>query len=174
MGYIRVLTTRFFEKRTMRRLGLLIGLAALLLVAALVVRTMATSPVVADDEDDDAFTNESIEGRWGFSAQGTILLPEPPGPIPAVAVGILDFDGAGGCVITDTANLGGTKIGPQTSVTCTYSVNPDGTGTFSVAFPGDPPGAEPAPISFVIVNEKKEIRTIRTDLGVATGVAKRQ
>ncbi len=97
--------------------------------------------------------------------------PALPAATPAVAVGILDFDGAGGCSITDTTNLGGTKIGPQTSATCTYSVNPDGTGTFSVAVPGDP---GPAPVSFVIVNKMKEIRTIRTDLGVATGVAKRQ
>ncbi len=156
----------------MRRLSLLIGLAALLIVAALVVRSMATSPVVADDEDDEVFTNESIEGRWGSSIQGTILPPFAPPATPAAAVGILNFDGVGGCSITDTVNIGGTVIGPRTSTTCTYSVNPDGTGTFSVAFPGDP---GPTPISFVIVNKAKEIRTIRTDnVAVAAGVAKRQ
>ncbi len=144
----------------MRRVGVLIGLVALVLMAA-----------CAGDDDDRVFTDKSIEGRWAFSAQGTILPPALPAATPAVAVGILDFDGSGGCSITDTTNLGGTKIGPQTSETCTYSVNPDGTGTFNVAFPGDP---GPAPVSFVIVNKKTEIRTIRTDLGVATGVAKRQ
>ncbi len=154
----------------MKRVGIFIGLTTLVLAVALV----SVVAVVADDDDDDddrVFTNESIEGRWGFSAQGTILPPALPDATPAVAVGILDFDGSGGCSITDTTNLGGTKVGPQTSETCTYSVNPDGTGTFSVAFPGDP---GPAPVSFVIVNKAKEIRTIRTDLGVATGVAKRQ
>ena len=148
----------------MRRVGVLIGLVALVLMAA-----------CAGDDDDRVFTDKSIEGRWAFSAQGTILPPALPAATPAVAVGILDFDGSGGCSITDTTNLGGTKIGPQTSETCTYSVNPDGTGTFSVAFPG-PDGAPgpPAPISFVIVDKNREIRTIRTDFGVASGVAKRQ
>ena len=68
--------------------------------------------------------------------------------------------------------LGGFIIGPLTSETCNYSVNPDGTGAYSLAFAGDP---EATPISFVIVNNMLEIRDIRTDdLAVAMGVAKRQ
>ncbi len=157
----------------MQRIGLMIALVAVVLVATLVARSMITDTVVAKGGDDREFTNKTIKGRWGSSIQGTILSPD--GPIPAVAVGLLDFDGLtddeglGRCVITDTTNVGGTKVGPQTSVTCTYHVNLDGTGTIEVSFGGDP-----APISFVITDKKKEIRTIRTDFGVAIGVAKRQ
>jgi hypothetical protein len=132
---------------------------------------MATSPVVPDDNDNREFTEKSIKGTWGFSAQGTVLPPARPAATPGVAVGVLKFDGAGGCSVTDTTNVGGTKTGPRTSVTGTYIVNPDGTGSFSYTVPGHP---EPASISFVLVNNAKEMRTIRTDQGVATGVAKRQ
>lgn len=116
------------------------------------------------------FTNRSIQGDWGFSASGTILPPALPAATPAAAVGIMTFDGMGGCSISDTINIGGTSAS-RTSTTCTYNVNPDGSGSLSALFPGDP---GPTPLSFVIVDKAKEIRFIRTDLGVASGVARRQ
>jgi hypothetical protein len=93
---------------------------------------------------------------------------------PAVAVGIFTFDGAGGCATTDTINIGLLgSIGPRTSTSCSYGVNPDGTGTIMVAFP--PPLEQPVPLSFVITDNRKEFRFIRTDRGaVAAGVAVRQ
>ncbi len=120
--------------------------------------------------DDVYFSSKSIEGEWGFSASGTIVPPALPVATPAAAVGVITFDGGGGCFFSDTINIGGTS-GSRTSTTCAYSVDPDGTGTISVLFPGDP---GPTPLSFVIVNDMQEIRFIRTDLGVASGVAKRQ
>lgn len=116
------------------------------------------------------FTNQRIRGNWGFSAAGTILPPALPATTPAAAVGIMTFDGTGGCSITDTINIGGMSAS-RTSTTCTYSVYPDGSGSLSALFPGDP---GPTPLSFVIVGNAKEIRFIRTDLGVASGVASRQ
>jgi hypothetical protein len=116
------------------------------------------------------FTDKRIQGDWGFSAAGTILPPALPAATPAAAVGIMAFDGMGGCSITDTINIGGTSAS-RTSTTCTYSVNPDGSGSLSALFPGDP---GPTPLSFVMVDNAKEIRFIRTDLGVASGVARRQ
>jgi hypothetical protein len=116
------------------------------------------------------FTNKSIQGEWGFSASGTIVPPALPAATPAAAVGIMTFDGMGGCSISDTINIGGTSAS-RTSTTCTYSVNADGSGSLSALFPGDP---GPTPLSFVIVGSAKEIRFIRTDLGVASGVARRQ
>lgn len=155
----------------MNKIGIFIGISVLVLAAAVVAGSMIIAQVEADD-DARVFTNKSIEGKWGFSAQGTILPPAVPVPTVAAAVGILEFDGVGGCSITDTASFGGTIVGPLTSETCTYSVNPDGTGTWSFAFPGD---LEPTPLSFVIVDNMKEIRDIRTDsLAVAFGVIKRQ
>jgi hypothetical protein len=148
--------------RTMVTIALL-GLAALIVFSAI---------LYADDDEDDRgpFTNSSIRGTWGFSANGTIVPPAADAPIPAVAVGTMTFDGAGGCFIADTININGQSF-YRTSDVCIYTVNPDGTGTIEAQFPGDP---EPVPLSFVIVNKRKELRFIRTDLGVASGVAKRQ
>ena len=92
----------------------------------MVAGSMIVAPVVADDDDEGrVFTNKSIKGRWGFTAQGTVLPPTVPVATLAAAVGILDFDGKGGCSITDTTSIGGIIIGPLTSESCTYSVNRD-------------------------------------------------
>ena len=156
----------------MNRTGIFVGIAVLVLAVAVVAGSIIISSAAAEDDGDRVFTNKSIEGRWGLSAQGTVLPPAVPVPTLAVAVGIVDFDGVGGCSITDTVNLGGTKIGPLTTKTCTYSVNSNGTGTLSFAFPDDP---GPTPVSFVIVDNMREIIDIRTDpFAVAMGVLKRQ
>jgi hypothetical protein len=108
------------------------------------------------------------------AAKGTIVDPASAAQTPAAAVGIMDFDGNGGCEIVDQINIGGQAISPagfRTSTTCSYAVNPDGTGTIIAEFTGDP---GPTPLSFVIVDDKNELRFIRTDVGVAEGVAKRQ
>lgn len=114
------------------------------------------------------FSAESIRGQWGFSAHGTIVPPAAPASVPAVAMGIMTFDRDGGCSIADTININGFAAS-RTSFSCTFSVNPDGTGSLVANFAGDP---GPTPLAFVIVNHKSEIRFIRTDLGVAAGVAK--
>jgi hypothetical protein len=119
-------------------------------------------------------TDRTVRGDWGFSARGTIVDPETFAQVPAAAVGIFTFDGAGGCTITDQINIGGQAIPPsgfRTSTACSYNVNPDGTGTLVAEFTGDP---GPTPLSFVIVDNKKELQFIRTDAGVAQGVARRQ
>ena len=85
---------KFYEEKTMNRTGLFIGISVLVLAAAVVAGSMIIAQVEADD-DDRVFTNESIKGRWGFSAQGTILPPAVPVPTVAAAVGILEFDGVG-------------------------------------------------------------------------------
>ena len=64
-------------------------------------------------------------------------------------------------------------IGPVTSDTCTYSVNPDGTGVSTATFsePGAPASSS---VAFVIVEYGRELRAINTDATVAGFVAKRQ
>jgi hypothetical protein len=114
------------------------------------------------------FGEESIRGQWGFSAHGTIVPPAAPTPVPAVAIGIMTFNRDGSCSISDTININGSSAS-RTSFACTFTVNPDGTGSLEASFPGDP---GPTPLAFVIVDHKSEIRFIRTDLGVASGVAK--
>jgi len=139
--------------------------ALLCLLFALGLASIAPSA-----EAEPQFTAGNLSGVFGFSAAGTIVPPAVPVATPAVAAGTMTFDRQGGCVISDTINIGGMSAF-RTSTACAYAVNQDGTGSISVLFPGDP---GPTPLSFVIVNRENEIRFIRTDLGVASGVAKKQ
>ena len=131
---------------------------------------LGLASVVPSAEAESQFTVSSLSGVFGFSAAGTIVPPAFPVATPAVAAGTMTFDRQGGCVISDTINIGGMSSF-RTSTACAYAVNQDGTGSISVLFPGDP---SPTPLSFVIVNRENEIRFIRTDLGVASGVARKQ
>ncbi len=112
---------------------------------------------------------DPMRGTWGFSASGTIVPPATPAPTPAAAVGVMTFQPTGECEIEDTINIGGTMLS-RTSDWCSYEQT-NGRGTITAMFPGDP---GPVPLSFVLVDHEREMRFIRTDLGVAEGVAKLQ
>lgn len=149
--------------------------AAVVLVLALTVIGIGTILVPSTSAAGrQGFTDKTIKGSWGFSASGTILPPALPTATPAAAVGVIEFDGNGGCTFTDQINIGGAAIpatGFRTSISCGYGVNSDGTGTISVSFLDDP---APTPLTFVIVDNAKEFHFIRTDAVVASGTAKRQ
>jgi hypothetical protein len=117
----------------------------------------------------ERFTNRSLRGIYGFSGSGTLS----DGTVQAAVVGLNSFDGAGGCRITARLNNGGTVVS-LTSATCSYTVNPDGTGFTDVTFTGLPPFKS----DFVIVDQAKEIHFVLSDpitqTTVASGVAKRQ
>jgi hypothetical protein len=125
----------------------------------------------ASANDERAFTNLSLKGKWGFSDRATVVPPAVPEPIPAVSVGILDLDGKGNCTGSDRLNLNGTDIGPRTFDTCSYSVNPDGTGSMTLTVEDDP---NPISLFFVIVDKNREFRYILSGALVGDGVAKRQ
>ncbi len=111
------------------------------------------------------FTNKSIEGTWGFSGSGTT------NGTPAVFFGLDIFDGNGGCSVKNVLNTPSGLVN-LTSITCTYIVYSDGTGTATVTFP-PPLGLSTFP--FVIVSKGSEILAISTDQNViASFVAKRQ
>ena len=151
--------TRQYSRLTDIRRALNIG------VSALCFLTITAGPTAADS----GLSDRSIRGNWGFSALGTIVPPAFPEPTPAAAVGTIQFDGIGACFFSDTINIGGLSASRNSS-SCSYSVNPDGSGIILVSFDGDP---GPTPLSFVVVDRAREIQFIRTDLGVARGTAKR-
>jgi hypothetical protein len=141
---------------------------------------ISVASISASRADDGArrgvFTERSIEGRWGFSGEYGVIVSSPssrtvPQSVPTAAVGTAFFDGRGGCSVTSTINVNGTVFGPLTSETCTYSVNPDGTGTSVAEFSGAP-FAGPASVAFVIVD--REIRFLNTTSVVAGFTARRQ
>lgn len=143
------------------------------LTAVLTVTLAMNTIAFADDDDSMRFTNHTIQGIWGFSSGvGFIVSPNNDMPLPLVGAGTVMFDGEGYCRVSTTVNLNGTKIGPITSDSCTYSVKPDGTGT-SIAYFSNPGTPESSAVSFVIVDYGKEIRFINTDALVGSFTAKR-
>jgi hypothetical protein len=59
------------------------------------------------------------------------------------------------------------------TASCTYSVNPDGTGKSVAEFSGAPFNG-PATVAFVIVDRNREIRFLNTNSVVAGFTARRQ
>lgn len=116
---------------------------------------------------ENGYTNAALQGTLGFSLQGTL-----GAGAPVAGYGILVADGNGGLSGTETIQS------PAGLITRTfqgsYVINPDGTGTLTMLFPDPPsPGddtvAAPTPtvahFSFVMVDDKKGLRSIQTDAG---------
>jgi hypothetical protein len=114
---------------------------------------------------------EPMRGTWGFSVSGTIVASDGTPPTPVAIVGLITFDPlTRDCVVEDRINAGGTSL-RRTGATCTYSLLPDGRGSFVVLFDGE---TEFTFHEFVLVNRKREMRLIRTDLAVMEGAGRRQ
>ncbi len=139
-------------------------------VVALFATAFVGGPLVADDR---GFTLQSIEGRWGFSGDGVLAAPDAADRLPIAGIGVVTFDGDGGCEISGTNNLNGAAL-EATSEFCSYTVNADGTGKSEATFPASGPlPAVDVPVSFVIVDEGRELRLIQNAVVVSSFVAKR-
>lgn len=144
-------------------------------LAAILCLSQALPTIVfADGDQSMRFNNRTIQGTWGFSSGvGFIGSPNTGMSSLIVAAGVVTFDGKGNCEVTPTANIDGTLFGPVKSDSCTYSVEPNGTGS-SIAFFSEPGAPESSAVSFVIVDHGKEIRFINTDALIGSFIAKRQ
>ncbi len=80
-----------------------------------------------------AFSNASLSGGYSFADSGETL---GPASIKFAEVGVITFDGAGGLKGNATMNDGGTIC--TATVTGTYSINPDGSGSATVIQTPDP------------------------------------
>lgn len=120
-----------------------------------------------------AFDLKSIEGAWGFSGDGVLAAPDPDDRLPIAGIGVVTFDGEGGCEISGTNNLNGVALAVQSDY-CSYTVDPDGTGLSEASFPAmGPMPASEVPVAFVIVDGARELRLMQTAVVVSNFVAKR-
>ena len=106
-------------------------------------------------------SNATLQGAFGYTATGTLVPPiTPPVAGPFGEVGRQTFDGKGNTAGSATLNANGSSA--AITVTGTYTVNPDCTGTMTLNV---------APIGIVtqsylvIDNDGKQIRVISTDAG---------
>jgi hypothetical protein len=83
------------------------------------------------------FSNRDLVGSYAVQLNEVVWTPEPSSvKLDTDAVGVVSFDGNGNASGTLVVNIGGTfQSIPQTvctgTLTATYSVNADGTGTFN-------------------------------------------
>jgi hypothetical protein len=158
------------------RAGVVVGVVGLAALGA--KRSLAWND--GDDVDHGSgqvFSNRSLKGSFGFNSSYGLLVASGPNqpvvpPLPFTGMGRITFDGQGGCLVSSIGNVNGQAV-PSTSTSCSYSVNPDGTGTSEAVFPGTPI-ADPIPIAFVITDGAKEFRAVLTKFIVGTFTARRQ
>ena len=97
------------------------------LIMPLAVGLIASNAVASDHSEiggrGKIFTDADVRGSYAFSFQGTII-----GVGPAAAAGVVIADGRGNITSgVRTLNVNGFAI--RQTFTCSYSVNPDGTGS---------------------------------------------
>jgi hypothetical protein len=126
--------------------------------------TLRMTPSMANE--DNGFTERSLEGNWGILSSGVVLVDDKE--VPTAVVGPFSFDGKGECSHSFTGNFGGETFAGTTEE-CTYEVNPDGTGTITFSFEG-----VEETFKFVLVDGANEFRFITLGQAVDSGVAKRQ
>ena len=170
------------KSRTRKAIGLAIATAGALVMSACGSSTAETPSV---------FGEADIIDNWGFSASADIVnnVPDrcPSGisaaatpPCHLVAVGIFSFRAEGKCSLNVRMGVDGLTLPPHESGAavstdaeggaCDYIVREDGTGSIKENFPGNPL----VTLDFVITNHKEEVRFIRRDVVMATGVMTRQ
>jgi hypothetical protein len=126
-------------------------------VAAVTALALGIAPTAK--ADDKGCSNASLQGTFAYTSTGTITAPpDIAGPIGEV--GTQTFDGVGGTTATATLSSNGTIV-PLT-ITGTYAVNPDCTGTFTLQVS---PFGITVNVFFVIDNTWNEFQAIETNPG---------
>lgn len=150
------------------------------------VAATLTALILAPQASAQNFSEKTIRGTFSLFVEGRtaleneLLLPEGT---PLFAVATVTFDGFGNCESKDRIVAGGADVpNPdpadplvlREASACTYSVQPDGFGTFAVTF--DEPEPTTTTTTFIITN-RSEIQFIANNpvLGIyGGGVLKRQ
>lgn len=133
------------------------------IASVLTIVALGLGLVSAASAENRACTNATLRGSFGYSSTGTLLDTYVPEPFagPFAEVGTQIFDGNGGTSATATLSSNG-NIVPIT-VTGTYSVNPDCTGTMTLDI--SPFGAT-VHVNFVIDKNGNAFQAIETEPGV--------
>jgi hypothetical protein len=117
-------------------------------------------------EDHKACSNRSILGKYGFQIEGTILGPN----LTLRTLSLQNFDGMGNLTSVDHVVLGGEPPAEEwRSTTGTYSINPDCTGSASLAVDA---GRPPLNYHLIVVDRGRQILLV-VDGAAVRGVGTR-
>jgi hypothetical protein len=141
-------------------------------IALATVLILGIAPL-AQAGDGKGCSNATLAGTFVFTATGFLVAP-PQFAGPFAGVGTQTFDGNGGTTATETVSQNGNIL--KVTITGTYTVNPDCTGSMTLNITSqNPPVSLTNHISFAIDDNGEEFRAIQTDPGVVvTGTGKRQ
>jgi hypothetical protein len=124
--------------------------------------------------DGPGCSNATLKGTFAYTSTGFITAP-PSIAGPIAEVGRQTFDGKGNTTATATLSGNGTLY--QLTITGTYTVKPDCTGTFALQVTFPPAtgiGTIPVPVFFVIDGIGTEFQAIETSPGdVITRIGRR-
>jgi hypothetical protein len=135
-------------------------------MAAVTALALGISP--AAKADDKGCSNATLRGTFAYTSTGFITAP-PAFAGPFAETGTQTFDGRGGTTAAVTLSQNGNIL--PVSITGTYTVNPDCTGTFTLQVS---PIDVTVHVFFVIDDSGNGFQAIETDPGlVITRVGRR-
>jgi hypothetical protein len=108
----------------------------------------------------------SSAGNFGFTLTGVVILPT--GPVPIAAVGRATLDAAGNVSGTESRSVGGGFA--DETMTGTYTVNADCTGTTTINFYESGQLVRTSVLSIVFDNNSREIRMVQKSLQLPNNV----
>jgi hypothetical protein len=110
-------------------------------------------------------SNAKAAGNWGFTLAGTLILPT--GPVPGAAVGRLSIDKDGNISGTESRNVGGGFA--NETLTGSWAVNADCTGTVTVNIYESGVLARKSVLAVVFVGDSSKIRGVQQSLTLPDG-----
>jgi len=133
------------------------------LITLLVVGFIDSNAGAIDDtqrHNGRMFRDADVEGSYAFSFDGTLI-----GVGPIAATGVVVADGKGN-ITSGVRTLNVNGVVAQQTFTCTYSVNPDGTGSADCALDNPLPGAPSVEtFDFALEDKARAFRLVGTTDG---------
>ena len=103
----------------------------------------------------------TVHGDYGYTAEGVLIIPMPPGPpvqVPLRSTGMAHFDGKGTLTWVEHTVVNGAELNAGwLEAKGSYMVNPNCTAQATVITANS---ADPLNFFAVVVKEGKEVRTI--------------
>lgn len=113
-----------------------------------------------------ACTNATMQGSWGFTGTGVVIVPT--GPVPVSAVGTVRFDLLGNVSGSQDRSLGGGVL--HETFSGTYSITGDCALTITVNVYDDAGDLQrTTALNGVVVNNGKETRMIYESITLPNG-----
>jgi len=136
---------------------------ATLLMISLATACLGLAPAVQAAEH---CSNAKAAGEWGLILTGTLILPT--GPVPAAATASGTFDAKGNIVsATEARNVGGSFA--NETLTGSWTVNPDCTGTLTVDAYGNGQLVRTSVLAIVFVDDLRKVLMVQESLTLPDG-----